>query len=57
MIRVGSGLASPDDSDAHKQRSWDKANHGYVNSTVEIHIVKSMVDDIIILQFLLQKTV
>jgi len=25
MIRVGSGLASPDDSDAHKQRSWDKA--------------------------------
>ena len=25
MIRAGSGLASPDDSDAHKQRSWDKA--------------------------------
>jgi len=25
MIRVGSGLALPDDSDAHKQRLWDKA--------------------------------
>ena len=25
MIRAGSRLASPDDSDAHKQRLWDKA--------------------------------
>jgi len=25
MIRAGSGLALPDDSDTHKQRLWDKA--------------------------------